>query len=180
MATVETLNVKIEANASSLKKEANESIKVLERLKEKYNEVSAELSNAFAKKGKADYISGLTQQRNEIKKLIDALNKGLISPSDSSIAKALGEAQVEAQGLNNDLQEVNDTQKEINNGWDNSGLKKLASQMKKIAASIVGVATVFSLIRKGMRTYLSQNEELQAKLNGIYYAIGSMFAPILE
>ena len=31
-----------------------------------------------------------------------------------------------------------------------------------------------------MNTYLSQNDALREKLNGIYYAIGSMLAPILE
>ena len=51
---------------------------------------------------------------------------------------------------------------------------------KRIAASMIGVRSVFSLISKSMNTYLSQNDALRDKLNSIYYALGSMFAPILE
>ena len=36
------------------------------------------------------------------------------------------------------------------------------------------------VIRQGMNYYLSQNDSLKAKLNGCYYALGSLFAPVLE
>lgn len=188
MPEVEKLNVKIEADASSLKKETNESIEALERLQAKYNEISASLSNAFAKNGKADLIASLSEQRNEIMRLINDLKAGVISPNDNAIAKALGDidtkpienAQEEVKQLNRDLQEVKGTQKEINVGWDTSGIKNLGKQVKKALGAIVGATTVFSLIRKSMNTYLAQNDALREKLQGIYYALGSMFAPILE
>lgn len=46
--------------------------------------------------------------------------------------------------------------------------------------SLLGIRTAFSLISRSMNTYLAQNDALRQKLDGIYYALGSMFAPILE
>ena len=59
-------------------------------------------------------------------------------------------------------------------------LKNAVSQVLKLGGALLGISTIYGSIRKAMSTYLSQNEELQAKLNGAWYALGSMFAPILE
>lgn len=181
-------NVKIKADASSLKKETNDSINALEKLQEKFEEVSEALSKAFSQNGKADYIASLTEQRNELMRLINDLKSGVIDASDSAIQKVLGgidaapveEVKKEVKEVNNELENVEKTQNRINNNWDTSGIKSLVKNIKRIGASLIGVTTVFSLIRKSMNTYLSQNEELKNKLNAIYYALGSMFAPILE
>lgn len=58
-----------------------------------------------------------------------------------------------------------------------SGMISIA---KKLAFALLTVRGVWFAIRKSMTMYLSQNEELQARLNGIYYAMGSLFAPVLE
>ena len=181
-------NVKIKADASSLKKETNESINALDRLQAKYEEVSAELSRAFANNGKASYISSLTDQRNELMHLISDIKSGVADINSIDLSKALGEVDVQpvesvkdkVDEVNNSLDETKEKQNEINHGWDTSGLNSLLKGVKRIAASIMGVTTVFSVIRKSMSHYLSQNDKLKEKLNGIYYAIGSMLAPILE
>lgn len=181
-------NVKIKADASSLKKESNESVEALERLQEKYKEVSATLSQAFAQNGKADYIASLTEQRNELSRLINELKSGTIDASSSAIANVLNgvdtsgikEVQEDVKDVNNELTKTQQLQRAINVGWDTSGLKNISNMAKRIAASMIGVRSVFSLISKSMNTYLSQNDALRDKLNSIYYALGSMFAPILE
>lgn len=57
---------------------------------------------------------------------------------------------------------------------------EMISNTKKFAFALLTVRGVWFAIRKSMTMYLSQNEELQARLNGIYYAMGSLFAPVLE
>ena len=181
-------NVKIKADASSLKKEANDSTEALERLQEKYREVSATLSQAFAQNGKAAYIASLTEQRNELSRLINELKSGTIDASNSAIANVLGnidtsglkEAEEEVKNVNSELTKTQQLQRAINVGWDTSGLKNVSNMAKRIAAALIGVRSVFSLISKSMNTYLSQNDALRDKLNSIYYALGSMFAPVLE
>lgn len=61
-----------------------------------------------------------------------------------------------------------------------TGLSKAVSTAKKFAFALLSVRGVWFAIRKSMTMYLAQNEELQTKLNSLYYAVGSMFAPLLE
>lgn len=188
MPEVDRLNVKIEADASSLKKETNESIAALDRLQKKFDEVSASLTKAFSTNAKPDAIAALTDLRNELMRLMNDLKSGTIGPNDIAIQRALGNLDTapienvkeEVKEVDTSLKEVQTTQKQVNMGWDTSGLKNLSKMVKKIAASIVGITSVFGLIRKSISTYLSQNDALKQKLDGIYYAIGSLFAPILE
>ena len=58
--------------------------------------------------------------------------------------------------------------------------KNILSNVKKFGFALLTVRGIWFGIRKAMTTYLAQNEELQSKLNAVYYALGSMFAPILE
>lgn len=73
--------------------------------------------------------------------------------------------------------------------WDkvSSGVKtvlkqtgRLVSTIRQYAFALLGTRALWSFISKSMRTYLSYNEELSNKLQAVYYAIGSLFAPILE
>lgn len=61
-----------------------------------------------------------------------------------------------------------------------NNFKQALKSATRIVGAMIGVRTVFSSIRKAMRSYLAQNDELQAKLNGAWYALGSLFAPVLE
>ena len=181
-------NVKIKADASSLKKESSESIEALEKLQEKYKQVSATLSQAFAQNGKAAYISALTEQRNELSRLIADLKSGTIEAGNSAIQEALGnidtsgvdDVKDKVEEVNDALGDVKRTQDEVNNNWDTSGLNGLLGGIKKIAFSMIGIRTVYSAISKSMNAYLAQNDELKAKIDSIYYTLGSLLAPILE
>lgn len=52
--------------------------------------------------------------------------------------------------------------------------------VKRIGLALFGVTTIYRGIIKSVSTYLSYDKELQARLNGTYYALGSLFAPILK
>ena len=58
--------------------------------------------------------------------------------------------------------------------------KDILTNAKKLGFALLTVRGMWFGIRKSMTTYLAQNEELQNKLNAVYYAVGSLFAPILE
>ena len=59
-------------------------------------------------------------------------------------------------------------------------LKSAVKQASRFVLALVGVRGLYGSIRKAMSSYLAQNEELQQKLNGAWYALGSLFAPVLE
>lgn len=59
-------------------------------------------------------------------------------------------------------------------------IKRALKQILRMGAALLGVAGIYGSISKAMRSYLAQNEELQNKLNGAWYALGSLFAPLLE
>lgn len=61
-----------------------------------------------------------------------------------------------------------------------NNLGKAVKQASRLVLALVGVRGLYGSIRKAMGTYLAQNTELQQKLNGAWYALGSLFAPVLE
>lgn len=62
----------------------------------------------------------------------------------------------------------------------NNNIKKVVTNVKKLGFALLTVRGIWFAIRKAMTTYLSQNDELKNKLDAIYYALGSLFSPILE
>jgi len=213
MATVETLNVKIEANASSLKKETKESISSLDKLQAKYKEVSSELSRAFATKASAETIQTLANQRNELSKTISLIkSSGITSETagmhdyvnafDNKTVDKFGSSVTGAadnvKGLSGKIAQLAERMRQLyNNSPDmqrrlglngdafnfnesEKPLKNILTGVKKVALAIIGIRTIFSAISRSMNTYLAQNTELKTKIDSIYYALGSMLAPILE
>ena len=81
--------------------------------------------------------------------------------------KAVAGAKALARGLKNTLGGANP-------------MEKAVKTAKRLALSLFGVTTIWRGIIKSVNTYLSVNTELQARLNGMYYALGSLFAPVLE
>ena len=61
-----------------------------------------------------------------------------------------------------------------------NNLKQVRRSIMSIVGGLIGARSIYMSIRKAMSAYLAQNDELQAKLNGAWYALGSLFAPILE
>ena len=91
--------------------------------------------------------------------------------------------------LNEKLEKLNRKEKESGNEIAKQpkdvnkidfSFKGLNKTIKSTILALVGIRGVYSGIRKAMSSYLGQNEELQQKLNACWYALGSLFAPILE
>lgn len=61
-----------------------------------------------------------------------------------------------------------------------NNFSKVLRSARMFVGALIGARTVYAGIRKAMGSYLAQNEELQNKLNGAWYALGSLFAPVLE
>lgn len=61
-----------------------------------------------------------------------------------------------------------------------NNLKDSVKHATRFVGALIGARGAYSAIRKAMSTWLSQNDELQSKLNGAWYALGSLFAPVLE
>lgn len=89
---------------------------------------------------------------------------------------------LEAKQLGDDLEEIKQTTGGIGINLKDvqKTIKKSTNNAKKFVLSLIGARSVWTGIRKAMSSYLSQNEELQSKLNAIWYGLGSLFAPILE
>ena len=61
-----------------------------------------------------------------------------------------------------------------------NNLKGIKRSVMGIIGGLIGARGIYSSIRKSMSAYLAQNDELRAKLNGCWYALGSLFAPVLD
>lgn len=61
-----------------------------------------------------------------------------------------------------------------------SMFKDVTKSTLKWITALVGARSVWMMIRRSMSVYLSQNDELYYKLQSCYYALGSLFAPVLE
>ncbi len=61
-----------------------------------------------------------------------------------------------------------------------SAIKDAVKSAKIFTLALIGARSVYMGIRKAMSSYLAQNDTLQQKLNACWYALGSLFAPVLE
>ena len=59
-------------------------------------------------------------------------------------------------------------------------MKGAVKQAGKLALALIGIRGIYGSIHKATSTWLSQNKEIQEKLNGAWYALGSLFAPAIE
>lgn len=62
----------------------------------------------------------------------------------------------------------------------NKQFSGLISSAKKFALSLLGAKGVYALLRKAISAYMSENQELQNKLNACWSGIGNLLGPIIE
>ena len=110
-----------------------------------------------------------------------------------SLADVLGLSSQEIIDLNVEIEKLKNKIKSLTKGGGTdvsvfskttvmikNNLKQVRRSIMGIVGGLIGARSIYTSIRKAMSTYLAQNDELQAKLNGAWYALGSLFAPILE
>lgn len=111
MPEVEKLSVKIEADASSLKKESNESVSALERLKSAFTDLKAKL-HVPVKLNTSQYTAQIAHLENQIADLTSMIEaKGAKEMFGSD---AILKAQARVEQLNNQLEDLKRKQNEIN------------------------------------------------------------------
>lgn len=132
----------------------------IEFLKEKIEDLQATLSMVDASDSKSDVLWYRTELEKAQNQLLDLINKqnGLGKETENTAKKSSKMSFQKIAG----------------------SIKQATKNAKVFTMALIGIRSLYLGIRKVMNTYLSQNEELQNKLNACYYALGSLFAPILE
>ena len=126
---------------------------------------------ASAQKSTMMYVQERIAAIEELERKIQEAEAMATSAPEANILPTPQEAQETA----NTFSIINKTTLKIKNNF-----KDAFKSVLKTGMALLGVRTIYSAIRKSMSAYLAQNEELQAKLNGCWYALGSLFAPVLE
>lgn len=132
----------------------------IEFLKEKIEDLQATLSMVDASDSKSDVLWYRMELEKAQNQLLDLINK------QNNLGKETEDTAKKASKMS--FQKIADS------------IKQATKNAKVFTMALIGIRSVYFGIRKAMTTYLSQNQELQNKLNACYYALGSLFAPILE
>ena len=70
---------------------------------------------------------------------------------------------------------------EVSKRWSSIGKNNgFVDSLKKAALALVGIGGMFGAIRKAAQTWINQNDQISEKINGIWYALGSLLAPAIQ
>lgn len=132
----------------------------IDELQMKVNDLKATLASVDMNDSPSDIMWYRTELEKAQNRLSDLINK------QKNLTKEVTKTATESKKLS------------FSNIAD--AMKKATKSAKVFTMALIGCRSIYFGIRKSMSTYLSQNEDLQNKLNACYYAIGSLFAPALE
>lgn len=65
-------------------------------------------------------------------------------------------------------------------GGAERGAKVAENGIKRFAGTLLGAAGVYQVLSKAVHAYMAQNQELSAKLNSIWTALGNVLGPIIN
>ena len=137
---------------------------------------SDDVSKAKEYSAQIKYIEAQINDLTEKARLIDlGAEEGDILKIEAQIERLKNKLKTIGNGNNNGFTVIKKTTVQIRND-----MKKAVKEVIRFGLALLGVRGIYGTIRKAMSTWLSQNEELQNKLNGAWYALGSLFAPVLE
>lgn len=101
----------------------------------------------------------------------------------------MAKIKTQLEGVNSLLEEANEKAKKANAEGKKANdettkaqtkLKGLVKEIVKVSFALAGIRSIYTTIQRAMGVYLAQNEELNNKINACWYALGSLFAPVLE
>lgn len=174
---------RVKARIEELKKELQTTVKINIPEVEIPEMSSPVITPKIDTTGMKNYTAQIEEAKNKVQDLeanIETLGSDAL-PSDVRYYN------VELEKAKNNLASLIDKQNKLNSTTKKLSFQKVADAIedsvksaKLFTMALIGARSVYFGIRKAMSTYLSQNEELQNKLNACYYAIGSLFAPALE
>ena len=134
-------------------------------------------------------VKSYTAQIEALQSRVDDLKATLASLGADALPSDIAWYKEELEKAENKLVDLIDKQNKLGEGTKKTSLSakdigdaiaKATKKAKIFTTALIGARSIYFGIRKAMSTYLSQNEELQNKLNACYYALGSLFAPVLE
>ena len=132
-------------------------------------------------------IKNYTAQIEALQERINDLKATLESIDASDSASDIMWYRVELEKAQNQMADLVNKQKNLGKETKKlsfqhvvDAIKSATKNAKIFTMALIGARSIYFGIRKAMNAFLSQNEELQNKLNACYYALGSLFAPILE
>lgn len=184
LAIDESSIAKVKERLKNLKKELETNVNLsLGSSSGKSIDIKPNVDMSSAEDGIKNYVAQIEQALQKLADLrttLSTLNPGSIEYVDMS-------ANIEK--INNQLASLIDKQNKlseeakktsINMKAIGQAIEKSTSKAKGFVMALIGARSVYFGIRKAMSTYLSQNDALQNKLNACWYALGSLFAPVLE
>lgn len=184
LAIDESSIAKVKERLKNLKKELETNVNLsLGSSSGKSIDIKPNVDMSSAEDGIKNYVAQIEQALQKLADLrttLSTLNPGSIEYVDMS-------ANIEK--VNNQLASLIDKQNKLSEEAKKTSLnmkaigqaiEKSTSKAKGFVMALIGARSVYFGIRKAMSTYLSQNDALQNKLNACWYALGSLFAPVLE
>ena len=125
-------------------------------------------------------IEALQERINDLKATIESIDASDSASDIMWYRVELEKAQNQMVDLVNKQKNLGKETKKLSFQHVVDAIKSATKNAKIFTMALIGVRSIYFGIRKAMNAFLSQNEELQNKLNACYYALGSLFAPILE
>lgn len=181
---------RVKERLEQLKKELTTTIDIIPQVQEKVSSAMPTINPSFNVDGIKSYeaqIEALTVKCDDLAATISQLGKDTPQAEVLDYWVSLEKAQNQLNDLikkqNNLTSATQKTVRVANKlSFKNvcDSIKEATKSAKVFTLALIGARSVYAGIRKAMNTYLSQNEELQNKLSACYYAIGSLFAPVLE
>lgn len=159
-------------------------LKKVQNVAEEIQVPTAHATEMFDVENVEEYSAELTYliyQINELSETVRAMHEHPELWSEEAILKA--EAELERlykklekiRGGESGVVAIQETNIKIDNG-----IGKIAKKIARLGLALVGVRGVYGSITRAMNRYLAQNTELKNKIDACWYALGSLFAPVVE
>lgn len=145
-----------------------EAQEALSKLQKQVKDISAEMAEMFRTRSDAQALENLIKQRERILEQIKEINRtGVVPPQPIQMPTP-------QQPTNQPQSSGGGGQSQKPQGGDKGGSD--FPGMGKLIGALLGVRSIFSLIRR----IVSQNEALMSAVNNFFNAISSILAPVLN
>ena len=160
----------------------------LEDAKGKVNNVPAHKYDTTAIQKFVDSYGSATMKASQLKRETEqvASSQNKISVYSKSLNQKLNQARNSTNAMKKNLKQMPKYTQNITNNIKQigTGFKNGLSQVLKYAGALLGIRTIYGILRNSAQSWLSsQNtgaQQLSANIEYMKYAMGSVFAPVIE
>ena len=156
----------------------------INNLKNTFIGIGTSIKSAFGKenlKTIEDYVNSVAKTELESKLLIQHL-KGVKEEMEKSSGYKFKDDEEFLRVLKETNQEFKDMGKNSRSAGNgvSSMMTNGVKSLKRFALSLFGIQSIWRALSKATSTYMSQNKELQSKIQGVWNALGTLVGPIVE